>query len=87
MNAEAARATNAESSLGNAINGEVARAQGVEASLSPMRNNEIARAQVAEGHVVGIVESNLTTIANRAYGVMPAGPNAFWKQIADGLFG
>ena len=85
MNSEAARATNAEISLGNQVNSEIARVQGAESALTAALNTEITRALAGEiaprqGATIS-VETSLTTLANTF-----ANPTDFVFQVAHANF-
>jgi hypothetical protein len=74
-----------------AVAAETTRATAAEGTLTSLLNNEIARATAAEQAAiltaVGNVEANLTAMAKSPFGGNPAGPQAFWDQIQQGLFG
>ena len=74
-----------------AVAAETTRATAAEGTLTSLLSNEIARATAAEQAAiltaVGNVEANLTAMAKSPFGGNPAGPQAFWDQIQQGLFG
>ena len=69
---------------------ETAARQAGDATLTTNLNGETARAtageQTATSSAVGIVESDLTFIANLPYGSTPPSPEAFWSRISHGQF-